>query len=80
MMGPVCYGITKETKAEYYLYENNNGKFMILTLENHLHGNYELLVKENLELLIACLAEKCQVVGKGKDVKKEEFLTPKGPV
>ena len=47
MMGPVCYGITKETRAEYYVYENNNEQFMILQLENNLHGNYELLVKEN---------------------------------
>jgi hypothetical protein len=51
---------------------------MILQLENHLHGSYELLVKENLELLIACLGEKCQVVAKEKDVKKEQILTPKG--
>ena len=52
---------------------------MILQLENHLHGNYELLVKENQELLIACLTEKCQVVAMEKDVKKEQLLTPKGP-
>jgi hypothetical protein len=47
MMGPVCYGITTETMARYNLYENNNGKFMILELENKLHGNYELVIKEN---------------------------------
>ncbi len=50
---------------------------MILDLENKLHGNYELLVKENCDLLIACLTDKCNVVGKEKDVKKEQILTPK---
>ena len=31
-------------------------------------------------MLIACLVEKCQVVAKEKDVKKEKILTPTGPV
>lgn len=40
IMGNICYGITKETKAKFYLYENNNGSYMILDLDNSLHGSY----------------------------------------
>lgn len=65
-MDDICYGITKETNAEYSLYENNNGEFVILTLRNKLHGNYELLLKENVDLFIACLTDRCQVFGKEK--------------
>jgi hypothetical protein len=75
-MGDICYGITSETKAEYNLYENNFGSFMILSLDNKLHGNYELLLKQNSDILVACLTDKCTVVGKEKNVKKEQILTP----
>lgn len=32
-------------------------------------------MKENVDLFIACLTDKCQVVGKEKEVKKEEIST-----
>jgi len=73
MFGDICYGITNDLQIFYHLYKNKEEYFIILDLPIP-NGLYQLIVKQNIDILLYCINQKCEVNNKGEI--KQHVMTP----